>query len=149
MQLLILLALCWMTASLEASSSDAQKAVDQSFLPRYTLLAESKKKEQDLDRQPNDVAASEQQPWRRFAYAGYGGQQSSWPGSSSAASLAAMLGPGLLLLGVNLGALLYMLLGVLGLAPPQHIGGGGHGGHDIYRSDRQHLGGGKELDMYL
>ncbi|KAL7733785.1 hypothetical protein ACLKA6_011508 [Drosophila palustris] len=147
MRLLIVLALCWMTASLEASASDAQKAVDQSFQPRYTLLAESKKKEQDLERQPNDVAAGEQQPWRRLAYASYGSQQGSWPGSSSAASLAALLGPGLLLLGVNLGALLYMLLGVLGLAPPQRMAA--WHGQDIYRSNRQNLGGGKELDMYL
>lgn len=147
MQLYIFLVLCWLTASLGASAGDAQKTVDQSFLPRYTLLADSKKTEQDLERQPNDVAVSEQQPWRRFANAGYVSQQGGWPTYSSAGSHAALLGPGLMLLGVNLGALLYMLLGVLGLAPTQRIGA--WHGHDIYRSDRQHLGSGKDLDMYL
>jgi len=146
MQLLILLALCWISASLEATASDAQKPVDQPFIPRYTLLAESKKNDEDVDREQNDVAVSEH-PWRRLAYSGLGSHYSAWSGSNSAASLAAMMGPGLLLLGVNLGALLYMLLGVLGLAPPQRLGVWHN--QDIYRSDRQHLGGGKKFDMYL
>lgn len=136
MQLFIFFALC-----LVAAASDAHKAVDKPFVPRYTLLAESKKKDQDLDQLPSDLV--ERQPWRRLAYGGFGGQQTGWPGPMQTASL----GPGLLLLGVNLGALLYMLLGLLGLAPAQRIGTW-HAG-DMYRNDRQHLGAGKESTLYF
>ncbi|KAH8302229.1 hypothetical protein KR044_004259 [Drosophila immigrans] len=134
MQLLVIFAFCCLAAAMEATQKP-----DPTFLPRYTLLAESKKQEHELEQKP-----SEPQPWRRLSYSNYG---NNWPGTAPAASLAALLGPGLLLLGVNLGALLYMLLGVLGLAPPQRLGAWQSA--EIYRNDRQQLGAGKESDMYL
>ncbi|KAH8398203.1 hypothetical protein KR215_012168 [Drosophila sulfurigaster] len=136
MQLLVLLSFCCLAAALEATQKP-----ETTFLPRYTLLSESKKGELQLDRQPN----TEQQPWRRLSYSNYG---NNWPAAAPAASLAALLGPGLLLLGVNLGALLYMLLGLLGLAPTQRLGA--WQAAEFYRNDRrEQLGAGKEADMYL
>lgn len=143
MQLFILLALCCVAAC----TSDAHDVMDKPYAPLYTLLAESKRKEQDLGATPSDVVASGQQPWRRLAYTGLGSHPTNWLGSTSAASLTAPIGPGLLLMGVNLGALLCMLLGLLGLAPSQRIGAWHTG--DIYRNDRQNLGDDKESTLYF
>ncbi|KAH8398731.1 hypothetical protein KR222_001748 [Zaprionus bogoriensis] len=136
MQLLVLLVVCWVAVATKATQSEEQAT-------RYTLLAESKKQEQ----QPGELHAAELQPWRRLAYTGYGAAQGSWPIATPSVSPAALLGPGLLLLGVNLGALLYMLLGLLGLAPPSPAAPQRYGG--IYRNDRHDLDVGKETDMYF
>lgn len=141
MQLLpVLFAVCCCAAVASKSSASEEQ--------RYTLLAESKKKDHELDRQPSDVG--EAQPWRRLNYVGYGGQHNAWPAAAPGSSLASPMGPGLLLLGVNLGALLYMLLGLLGLAPapPQRFSGTWQGA-DMYRNDRQDFKVGKESDMYF
>lgn len=143
MQLLILLAVCCAVAC----ASNAHDATDKAYSPRYTLLAESKRKDQDMGPASTDVAASEQQPWRRLAYAGFGGQPSNWLGSGTGGALAAPIGPGLMLLGLNLGALLCMLLGLLGLGPSYRVGPWHTG--DIYRSDRHNLGGDKESTLYF
>lgn len=138
MQLLPVLFAVWCCAAVASMSSASEEQ-------RYTLLAESKKKDQELDRQPSDVV--EAQPWRRLNYFG---QHNAWPAAAPGSSLASPMGPGLLLLGVNLGALLYMLLGLLGLAPapPQRFSGTWQGA-DIYRNDRQDFKVGKESDMYF
>ncbi|EDV97649.1 uncharacterized protein LOC6557250 [Drosophila grimshawi] len=142
--LFVIFALCWVIGAI---AGDAQSVVDsKKYVPRYTLLAESKK--QDQDSNAAAVASEQLQPWRRLAFTGFGGPQSGWPASGLSASPTALLGPGMLLLGVNLGALLYMLLALLGLAPPQRLGGVFNSG-DIYRNDRQQLGAGKETDMYF
>lgn len=143
--LLVLFGVCCCAAA----ASEELETGELKFLPRYTLLSEGKKKDQDLDKQPGDTHVSEPQPWRRLNYVNYGGggQHNGWPANSPAASPAAIMGPGLLLLGVNLGALLYMLLGLLGLAPPQRFGGTWPGA-DIYRNDRQDFAFSKKPDMY-
>nr|XP_017005466.2 uncharacterized protein LOC108063048 [Drosophila takahashii] len=104
---------------------------EQAFVPRYTPVAESKRQDLDL---PAEVGLEQQQrppagdkkPWRRVEYGYDGVSTAAWAAPSPPAAILSilnpLLAPGLLLLGVNLGALLYMLLGLLGLAP--HRSGG-------------------------
>ncbi|XP_017842921.1 uncharacterized protein LOC108600075 [Drosophila busckii] len=127
----LLCTLCLCTMALESTPDSLQ--------PRYTLLADSKRKDQLQDKDSTELSQNALQPWRR-----YGHQPTAWTASTPGA----LLSPGLLLLGVNLGALLYMLLGLLGLAPSQRPGA--WSAADFYRNDRQEsLSTGKETDMYF
>ncbi|XP_034659124.1 uncharacterized protein LOC117895527 [Drosophila subobscura] len=140
------------------SGNDGKTVADPTFVPRYTLTAESKNKDLDLspdgDRQRppiNEKGHPTQKPWRRGEYVYDGVYTANWPAPSAPNAMLGLLGPllapGLLLMGVNLGALLYMLLGLLGLAPPRS---NRHAtSDDIYRRDRHNLGDGKESAIYF
>ncbi|XP_017101301.2 uncharacterized protein [Drosophila bipectinata] len=106
-------------AIVSGSIAEAVPPVEPPFVPRYTPGAESKRQDLELPaegEQPRPPVA-DKKPWRRVEY----GYDAAWPAPSAPAAILSilnpLLAPGLLLLGVNLGALLYMLLGLLGLAP--------------------------------
>ncbi|XP_017053380.1 uncharacterized protein LOC108096344 [Drosophila ficusphila] len=144
--------------------------VEQAFVPRYTPVVEGKRQDLDL---PAEGSLDQQQrppvvdkkPWRRVEY-GYDGLPSaSWAAPSAPGAILSilnpLLAPGLLLLGVNLGALLYMLLGLLGLAPHRsgptsrvapHPDANPHSwpdDHIFYRRNRHNLDEGKETAVYF
>ncbi|KAH8313017.1 hypothetical protein KR067_013409 [Drosophila pandora] len=105
------------------SVAEAVPPVEQAFVPRYTPVTESKRQDLELPaegEQPRPAVA-EKKPWRRVEYGYDAANAAAWPAPSAPAAILSilnpLLAPGLLLLGVNLGALLYMLLGLLGLAP--------------------------------
>ncbi|XP_001972144.3 uncharacterized protein LOC6545587 [Drosophila erecta] len=145
--------------------------VEQGFVPRYTPMAEGKRQDLDL---PAEVVSVEQQkrphagdkkPWRRVQYGYDGVHTAAWAAPSPPAAILSilnpLLAPGLLLLGVNLGALLYMLLGLLGLAPYRSGSTSRIASHpeansqlwpddqSFYRRDRHNVGEGKETAVYF
>ncbi|XP_017085249.1 uncharacterized protein LOC108117374 [Drosophila eugracilis] len=144
---------------------------EQAFVPRYTPVVESKRQdldlpaEESLDQPKRTSQAGDKKPWRRVEYGYDGIPTAAWtPPSAPAAILSILnplLAPGLLLLGVNLGALLYMLLGLLGLAPHRSGSNSRVASHPnanlqswpdeemFYRRDRHNLGEGKETAVYF
>ncbi|XP_022208370.1 uncharacterized protein LOC111064861 [Drosophila obscura] len=145
-------------AAASGSGNDGKSVAEPTFVPRYTLTAESKNKDLDLspdgDRQRppiNENGNPTQKPWRRGEYAYDSVYTANWPVPSAPNAMMGLLGPllapGLLLMGVNLGALLYMLLGLLGLAPSRS---NRHAtADDIYRREVHNLADGKEAAIYF
>ncbi|XP_030372900.1 uncharacterized protein LOC115622916 [Scaptodrosophila lebanonensis] len=118
---------------------------------RYTLLAQSKdynNREPELSQQNTEIISK---PWRRWAYGYPGNSQPAVPPNLNL--LGALINlPGLLMIGVNLGALLYLLLGILGLTPPRSWPASHP--HDFYRNNRHivdddGVDGGKETSVYF
>ncbi|EDX07258.1 GD11143 [Drosophila simulans] len=117
---------CLAGASSGSLAADEKNPVEKGFVPRYTPVAEGKRQDLNL---PTEVGieqqkrppAGDKKPWRRVQYGYEGGPTAAWAAPSPPAAILSilnpLLAPGLLLLGVNLGALLYMLLGLLGMAP--------------------------------
>ncbi|EDW73592.1 uncharacterized protein Dwil_GK19288 [Drosophila willistoni] len=139
--LLWLVLILGLAVASSAPDSDLTPMVEK-YRPRYTLMAESKNKDSDDKLEP-EKALGPQQPWRRLSSFGH---NSPWPLNGlvalpTATILAPLLGPGLLLVGINLGALLYMLLSLLGLSPNRNL-------NDFYRQNLVE-GNGKESDVYL
>ncbi|XP_037721074.1 uncharacterized protein LOC119554289 [Drosophila subpulchrella] len=150
--------------------AEGKLPVEQAFVPRYTPVAESKRQDLDL---PAEVGLDQQQrppagdkkPWRRVEYGYDGIPTAAWAAPSPPAAILSilnpLLAPGLLLLGVNLGALLYMLLGLLGLAPHRsgstsrvalHPNANPQSWPDdqsYYHRDRHNPGEGKETAVYF
>ncbi|XP_016957680.1 uncharacterized protein LOC108029712 [Drosophila biarmipes] len=145
--------------------AEGKLPVEQTFVSRYTPVAESKRQDFDLpaevglEKQPRPPAG-DKKPWRRVEYGYDGVPTAAWAAPSPPAAILSilnpLLAPGLLLLGVNLGALLYMLLGLLGLAPhrsgtssrvvnpqawPEDL--------TFYHRDRHNPGEGKETAVYF
>ncbi|XP_016971651.1 uncharacterized protein LOC108039228 [Drosophila rhopaloa] len=144
--------------------------VEQAFVPRYTPVAESKRQDLELPAKGSlelqqRPSAGDKKPWRRVEYGYDGVSTASWAAPSPPAAILSilnpLLAPGLLLLGVNLGALLYMLLGLLGLAPHRSGSSSRVASHPdanpqfwpddqtFYRRDRHNLGEGKETAVYF
>ncbi|XP_043648202.1 uncharacterized protein LOC122616720 [Drosophila teissieri] len=161
---------CLAGASSGSVGGDEKMPVEQGFVPRYTPVAESKRQDLDLPaevgvEQQKRPTAGDKKPWRRVQYGYDGVQTAAWAAPSPPAAILSilnpLLAPGLLLLGVNLGALLYMLLGLLGLAP--HRSGGPSriaslpetnsqywpDDQSFYHRDRHNLGEGKETAVYF
>ncbi|KAH8378706.1 hypothetical protein KR009_000880 [Drosophila setifemur] len=125
---------CLAGVSGSAAGELSAPPVEPPFVPRYTPGAESKHKDLDLPieggEQKRPQATTNKKPWRRVEYGYDGLTTAAWTAPSAPTAILSilnpLLAPGLLLLGVNLGALLYMLLGLLGLAPhrsPSRMGG--------------------------
>ncbi|KAH8234974.1 hypothetical protein KR032_006908 [Drosophila birchii] len=163
-----LLEVIFMACLAAAVSGSAGEAKLEAFVPRFTpenkrqdldLPASQQNQEEQLQQQhqhqlQRPLAAGDKKPWRRRVDYGYDGVSTAAAWSAAAPSppaailsiLNPLLAPGLLLLGVNLGALLYMLLGLLGLAP--HRGSSRAGNEEIlYRHNLAE--GGKETAVYF
>ncbi|XP_033157849.1 uncharacterized protein LOC117139562 [Drosophila mauritiana] len=117
---------CLAGASSGSVAGNEKIPVEKGFVPRYTPVAEGKRQDLDLPaevgvEQQKRPPAGDKKPWRRVQYGYDGVPTAAWAAPSPPAAILSilnpLLAPGLLLLGVNLGALLYMLLGLLGLAP--------------------------------
>ncbi|XP_017028379.1 uncharacterized protein [Drosophila kikkawai] len=159
---------CLAAASVSGAAGEVKLPTEQAFVPRYT--PESKRQDLDLpasgqsleeQQQLRPPVAGDKKPWRRRVDYGYDGvSTAAWsaapsPPAAILSILNPLLAPGLLLLGVNLGALLYMLLGLLGLAPHRSSSRSGsisqawptHSDEILYRHN---LGeGGKETAVYF
>ncbi|KAH8384417.1 hypothetical protein KR200_005575 [Drosophila serrata] len=169
MWLLEVIFIACLVASVSGSAGEVKLPVEQAFVPRYTL--ESKRQDLDLPaseqnqeeqqhQQQRLPATSDKKPWRRRVDFGYDGvSTAAWsaapsPPAAILSILNPLLAPGLLLLGVNLGALLYMLLGLLGLAPHRSSSRAGSISQAWPTHDeilyRHNLGeGGKETAVYF
>ncbi|KAH8286495.1 hypothetical protein KR054_010157 [Drosophila jambulina] len=143
MWLLEVIFIACLASTVSGSAGEVKLPKEQAFVPRYT--PESKRQDLDLpasgqnleeqqQQQQRPLVAGDKKPWRRRVDYGYDGvSTAAWsaaapsPPAAILSILNPLLAPGLLLLGVNLGALLYMLLGLLGLAPHRSSSRAGQG----------------------